>query len=108
MYVKRFHSKTMLVVAILVLVSAVGANVNSTNAMGGSSRMAWMKSLLDHHKWMEYLSNGTLSLPPQCEQDLKAYLKGLYNGQLWASKSKYFYTTKLIFFSWGLCNVLLT
>ncbi|CAB3237053.1 unnamed protein product [Arctia plantaginis] len=97
MYVNRLNSKTTLVVTILVLVSAVGANVNSTNVIGGSSRMAWMKSLLDHHKWMEFINNGTLSLPQQCEQDLKAYLKGLYDGQLWASKSKYFYITELIF-----------
>ncbi|KAJ8734676.1 hypothetical protein PYW08_013926 [Mythimna loreyi] len=85
MCVLTFKSRTMLVAMMLVLVSAVGANVNSTSG-AGASRMAWMKSLLDHHNWMDYLNNGSLALPLKCETDLRTYLTGLNDGQLWASK----------------------
>lgn len=84
MCVKTFNSRTMFIATISVLVSVVVANVNSTAA----SRMAWMKSLLDHHNWIEYLNNGSLALPVSCEADLRTYLTGLNDGQLWASKSK--------------------
>lgn len=81
-----YNIRTMLVAIILVSVSLVGATVNTTNVLGGYSRMAWMKSLLDHHKWIDFLNNDTLSLPQQCELDLRMYLTGLNDGQLWASK----------------------
>lgn len=77
----------MFIATILVLVSFVGANVNTTS-VSGASRMAWMKSLLDHHNWMQYISNGSLTLPLNCETDLRTYLTALNDGQLWASKSK--------------------
>lgn len=81
---------TMFVVTILVLVSVVGANVNSTSELSDSktSRMAWMKGLLDHHEWLELLGNVTV--PSECEADLRRYVTALNKGQLWASKSKYF------------------
>ncbi|PZC86968.1 hypothetical protein B5X24_HaOG201204 [Helicoverpa armigera] len=85
MCVRTFDSRTMLVATLFVLVSVVGANVNSTG-VSGASRMAWMKSLLDHHNWMEYI-NGSLSLPQKCETDLRIYLTALNDGQLWASKT---------------------
>ena len=87
MCAKTVYSRTMFIATILVLVSVVGANVNSTGA-SGASRMAWMKSLLDHHSWMEYLNNGSLTLPQKCETELRTYLTALNDGQLWASKSK--------------------
>ncbi|XP_075986822.1 O-acyltransferase like protein-like [Anticarsia gemmatalis] len=86
MYVNLGFIRTMYIAALLVLVSAVGASVNNTDVPGGASRMAWMKSLLDHHKWMEFLDNGTLTLSQECEQDLRVYLTGLFDGQVWASK----------------------
>lgn len=87
MCVKTIEVRTMFLATILVLVSIVGANVNSTSELGGS-RMAWMKSLLDHHSWTDYLTNGNLTLPEKCEGDLKVYLSALNAGKLWASKSK--------------------
>lgn len=85
--------RTMFFVTILVLVSVVGANVNSTSsevnaAAGGRSRMAWMKTLLDHHEWSHLLRNNTMDLSPQCAADLREYITALDQGQLWASKSK--------------------
>lgn len=74
---------------ILVLVSVVGANVNSTSSdvTLSKSRMWWLKNFLDHHYWMEILEN--VSIPEQCDADLRTYLAALKDGQLWASKSKY-------------------
>ncbi|XP_035429809.2 nose resistant to fluoxetine protein 6 [Spodoptera frugiperda] len=85
MCVKTIEVRTMFVATILVLVSVVSANVNSTSELGGS-RMAWMKSLLDHHSWTDYLTNGNMTLPEKCESDLKVYLSALNEGKLWASK----------------------
>lgn len=80
--------RTMYLVTVLVLVSVVGANVNSTSEVLGS-RMAWMKGLLDHHDWLELLTKKNIDLPKQCDEDLKTYLQALNAGQLWASKSKF-------------------
>ncbi|CAH0600636.1 unnamed protein product [Chrysodeixis includens] len=88
MWAKVLEVRTMFVATFLVFVSVVGGAVNSANVTvtGTGSRMAWMKSLLDHHNWMDFISNGSLALPSKCENDLKAYLNGLNEGQLWASK----------------------
>ncbi|XP_026725868.1 nose resistant to fluoxetine protein 6-like [Trichoplusia ni] len=88
MCAKVFEVRTMFVATLLVFVNVVGGSVNSANVTvsGTGSRMAWMKSLLDHHNWMDFISNGSLALPPKCENDLRAYLNGLNEGQLWASK----------------------
>lgn len=87
--------KTMFITTLLVFVSVVSADINNTSDVTetkevkyGKSRMAWMKSLLDHHGWTEFVGNSTLLLPKQCAADLKTYLDALYTGQLWASKSK--------------------
>ncbi|XP_037300821.1 nose resistant to fluoxetine protein 6 [Manduca sexta] len=76
--------RTMFIATILVLVSVVGANVNSTSEVPGRSRMAWVKALLDHHGWPQLLSNTTL--PALCEDHLRLYLHALHDGRLWASK----------------------
>ncbi|XP_026764609.2 nose resistant to fluoxetine protein 6-like [Galleria mellonella] len=78
-------TRTMFTVIIFVLVSVVGASVNSTSEVSiGKSRMLWLKTLLDHHYWMEILDS--TPLPKQCEADLRNYIVALNNGQLWASK----------------------
>ncbi|KAM3966683.1 nose resistant to fluoxetine protein 6 [Aphomia sociella] len=79
------NTRIMYTVIILVLVSVVGANVNLTSEVTiGKSRMLWLKSLLDHHYWMEIVEN--TPLPKQCEADLRSYITALNDGQLWASK----------------------
>lgn len=88
--------RTMFVLTVLVLVSAVGANLNSTNEVIGRSRMAWMKALLDHHSWGQFIANNSVSLPSQCENDLRTYITALNTGQLWASKSKYCVVSSLL------------
>ncbi|XP_028035847.1 nose resistant to fluoxetine protein 6-like [Bombyx mandarina] len=77
--------RTMFTVMVIMLVSVVSANVNTTNEINGQSRMAWIKSLFDHHSWSEIL-NGNITLPTACEKDLQTYLTALQDGQLWASK----------------------
>ncbi|KAL4706806.1 hypothetical protein ACJJTC_010040 [Scirpophaga incertulas] len=77
--------RTMLFLSVFVLVSVVSANVNSTSETN-RSRMAWMKSLLDHHDWLEMISTNNIELPKQCDEDLRRYLNALNDGQLWASK----------------------
>ncbi|XP_012548006.1 nose resistant to fluoxetine protein 6 [Bombyx mori] len=77
--------RTMFTAMVIMLVSAVSANVNTTNEITGQSRMAWIKSLFDHHSWSEIL-NGNITLPTACEKDLQTYLTALQDGQLWASK----------------------
>ncbi|CAH2100105.1 unnamed protein product [Euphydryas editha] len=77
----------MLFVTLFVLVSVVSGEVNSTEP-DNSSRMAWIKGLLDHHEWINIL-NANHSLPELCENDLRQYVTALNQGQLWASKSKY-------------------
>lgn len=86
----------MLLVLVLVVVSVVSGNVNST-VEGGGSRMAWMKALLDHHDWVEPLSGGNLTLQHQCREDLGTYLAALNSGKLWASRSEYPYFNRLLF-----------
>ncbi|CAH2234080.1 jg7721 [Pararge aegeria aegeria] len=76
----------MFVVTLFVLVYVVCGKVNSTDVT--SSRMAWMKGLLDHHDWMEIL-DGNHTVPRECESDLRQYITALNEGSLWASKSKY-------------------
>ncbi|KAJ0181075.1 hypothetical protein K1T71_003160 [Dendrolimus kikuchii] len=85
--------KTMLIITFVVFVSVVSADHNKTSDVTktkevkfGKSRMAWMKSLLDHHGWTEFINNNSLSLPKQCADDLTTYLDALHDGQLWASK----------------------
>ncbi|XP_059047455.1 nose resistant to fluoxetine protein 6-like [Achroia grisella] len=80
------NSKTMFTVIVLVLVSVVNANVNSTTSEVaiGKSRMLWLKTLMDHHYWMEIVDS--TPLPKQCEADLRRYITALNDGQLWASK----------------------
>ncbi|XP_037964452.2 nose resistant to fluoxetine protein 6 [Plutella xylostella] len=79
------QSRTMSLTLLLVLVSVVAGDVNSTAAGGGGgSRMAWMKGLLDHHDWAALLDNS--SLPAACAADLRVYLHALNEGQAWASK----------------------
>lgn len=80
----------MFLVTVLVLVSVVGANLNSTSAVMGS-RMAWMKGLMDHHDWLDLLSKYNVNLPKQCDEDLRRYLVALNAGILWASKSKFIF-----------------
>ncbi|XP_013195317.2 nose resistant to fluoxetine protein 6-like [Amyelois transitella] len=86
--VKMFFmtNRTMFVTTVLVLFSVVGANVNSSasDVSVPKSRMWWLKTLLDHHYWMDVVNN--TSLPKNCEEDLKNYLQALENGELWASK----------------------
>lgn len=78
----------MFLATVLVLVSVVGANLNSTSVVMGS-RMAWMKGLLDHHDWLDLLAKKNVGLPKQCDEDLKSYLVALNAGKLWASKSEF-------------------
>lgn len=87
----RSLNKTMLFAIVLVLVSAVDGNVNSSEVSEMSvpkSRMSWLRSLLDHHDWGDYINNST-TLPQQCAVDLRLYLHSLNEGKLWASKSKF-------------------
>lgn len=79
----------LLVVCVSVVCGNVNVSASTEGASGGGSRAAWMKTLLDHHGWMEPLANGTLTLQHQCEDDLKVYLSALNNGKLWASRSEY-------------------
>nr|XP_026484393.1 nose resistant to fluoxetine protein 6-like [Vanessa tameamea] len=74
----------MFFVTLLVLVSVVSGEVNSTEGVR-ASRMAWMKGLLEHHDWINIL-NGNHSLPEKCEVDLRQYIIALNQGLLWASK----------------------
>ncbi|XP_026484393.2 nose resistant to fluoxetine protein 6-like [Vanessa tameamea] len=74
----------MFFVTLLVLVSVVSGEVNSTDGVR-ASRMAWMKGLLEHHDWINIL-NGNHSLPEKCEVDLRQYIIALNQGLLWASK----------------------
>ncbi|XP_047534911.1 nose resistant to fluoxetine protein 6-like [Vanessa atalanta] len=74
----------MFFVTLLVLVSVVSGEVNSTEGVR-ASRMAWMKGLLEHHDWINIL-NGNHSLPEKCEADLRQYIIALNQGLLWASK----------------------
>ncbi|XP_032516638.2 O-acyltransferase like protein-like [Danaus plexippus] len=76
--------KINLFVTLFVCVSYVSGKVNSTED-GTSSRMAWMKSLLDHHDWINVL-NGSHNVSEKCESDLRQYLTALNDGLLWASK----------------------
>lgn len=80
----------MFFVTLFVFMSVVSGEVNSTEpgSTDNSSRMAWMKGLLDHHDWINLL-NANHSLPETCENDLRQYITALNQGQLWASKSKY-------------------
>lgn len=73
-------------VTLLVLVSVVGG----MNVTRGGSRMAWMKSLLDHHDWLDVVdsSNVTEDLSAECLNDMRTYITALNNGKVWASKSK--------------------
>ncbi|XP_048005216.1 nose resistant to fluoxetine protein 6-like [Leguminivora glycinivorella] len=80
------ETRAMLIVTILVLVSVVGANVNITEVSRGQSRMAWLRSLMDHHDWPTYVDKEGIALPPQCKDDLKTYFAGLNEGKVWASK----------------------
>lgn len=90
------NCRTMFLATLLVCVSVVGASVNSTDQLLGSgSRMAWLKTLLDHHDWAPLLVNNTMKLPENCASDLKQYLTALNDGQIWASKSKYTSTLNL-------------
>lgn len=83
---------TMLFAIVLVLVSVVEGSVNSsgvteTPAGVGKSRMAWLRNLLDHHDWGDFINNNT-ALPQKCAADLRLYIDSLNDGKLWASKSK--------------------
>lgn len=80
----------MLFAIILVLVNVVEGSVNSSDVIEtpvGKSRMAWLRSLLDHHDWGDFINNST-ALPQQCAVDLMLYIDSLNEGKLWASKSK--------------------
>ncbi|XP_041974726.1 nose resistant to fluoxetine protein 6-like [Aricia agestis] len=74
----------MYVVTLLVLVSAVSGKVNSTVGEGGS-RMTWLRGILDHHDWLDFIS-ANHSLPQTCENDVRQYVTALRAGKLWASK----------------------
>ncbi|CAK1548342.1 unnamed protein product [Leptosia nina] len=79
--------KTMFLVLVVVFVCGVGAT-NETVRLS-PSRMAWMKNLLDHHDWMEFLiDGGNHSVSLGCETDLRTYITALNDGQLWASKNR--------------------
>lgn len=47
--------------------------------------MLWLRDLYDHHKWIGYVNqlNNT-----QCKKDLLTYIRELYNGTSWATKSQ--------------------
>ncbi|XP_063374253.1 nose resistant to fluoxetine protein 6-like [Cydia amplana] len=79
-------TRTMIIVTILVLVSVVGADVNITEVTRGQSRMAWLRTLMDHHDWQAYVDKEGIALPPQCKDDLKSYFAALNDGKVWASK----------------------
>ncbi|XP_068629079.1 nose resistant to fluoxetine protein 6-like [Battus philenor] len=77
-----------LIALVVLSVGVVGASVNSTRdevQSNGSSRMAWIKGLVDHHDWLEVL-DANLMLKHQCAADLRSYVVALNEGQLWASK----------------------
>lgn len=89
----RSLNKTMLFAIVLVLVNVVEGSVNSSEVSEISvpkSRMSWLRSLLDHHDWGDFINNST-ALPQKCAVDLRLYLQSLNEGKLWASKSKFFF-----------------
>lgn len=93
----RSYNKTMLFAIVLVLVSAADGSVNSSEVSEMSvpkSRMSWLRSLLDHHDWGDFINNST-ALPQQCAVDLSLYFQSLNEGKLWASKSKYLLFLKI-------------
>ncbi|GBP51594.1 hypothetical protein EVAR_42777_1 [Eumeta japonica] len=72
-----------LVVVFLLGVGVASENVTSQN--NGTSKMAWLKGLLDHHDWHDVV-NASEPLTPLCADQLNDYVSALNEGQLWASK----------------------
>lgn len=80
----------MLLVLFSMFVCVWGTNETFKDGVliqNNNSKMAWLKTVLDHHDWSHLLSDST-DVPDKCKDHLTQYVTALNNGKLWASKGE--------------------